>query len=248
MLQLSNTKIKMYQHCPFRYKCYCDPQIKNNYQRESPALTQGNLIHGVMNSYYKELSPEQRNLESLRELYKKKFLVNKEKHFKIFGGKDRTNYFVLESQKQFKNFLKSPISKIEPFEATEKLFEGVVDDIKLCAKIDRIDKDGSGFHVIDYKTGRFREEEPDNFQLNFYAFLVEDKYQKPVIKKSYFYLSEGKTVEVPASEDDREKTLSVIKKTANRIKTDYKFEARKNFECNFCDYKPICPIENRQAP
>lgn len=242
MLQLSNTKIKMYQLCPFRYKCYCDPQIKNAYKRESPVLTQGQLIHGVMNSYYKELSPEKRNLESLRELYKEKFLVNKEKHFKIFGDQDRINYFVLQSQKQFKNFLKSSFSKTEPFEVTEKLFEGVVDDIKLCAKIDRIDKEDNGFHIIDYKTGQLREEEPDNFQLNFYAFLVEDKYQKPVVKKSYFYLSEGKTIEIPASEDDREKTLLVIKETASRIGADNNFEARKNFECGFCDYKPLCPL------
>ena len=247
MLQLSNTKIRMYQLCPFRYKCYCDPQIKNAYKEESPALTQGQLIHGVMNSYYKELSPEQRNLKNLKDLYKRKFFVNKAKHIGIFKSKDVINRYVLESQKQFDNFLKNPLSKTEPFEATEKLFEGIVDDIKLCAKIDRIDQGDSGFHIIDYKTGKLWEEKPDEFQLNFYAFLVENKYQRPVAKKSYFYLLENKIVETPAREDDKEKTISTIKEIAYSIGADKKFEARKNFQCKFCEYKPLCPLEKGQV-
>lgn len=244
--QISPTTLKYYRLCPFRYQCYLDPQIKQAYKRETPALTQGQLVHGVLNSCFKELSKEDRTEENLRRLYKEKFLANKDKHFQIFRDQKTIIRYVKESQREFQNFLDSPLSRTEPYEATEKLFECFLEgDIRLIAKIDRIDLEEKGFHIIDYKTGRLREEEPDPFQLNIYALIATKNLNKPVARKSYFYLLDGKLIDVPVQKGEQAKILDLIVTTVQEIKKDKKFEARTNNECCFCDYHSLCPLKKK---
>lgn len=244
--QLSPTTVTMYKSCPFRYKCYCDPEIKRAYKNETPPLTQGQLIHGVLNSYFKDLPKVQRNMENLKSLYRKKFLANYDKHKKIFKDQQTINEYVLQSQKEFTNFLKSDFSKTEPFEATEKLFDTMLDDIRIIAKIDRIDQVEGGLHVIDYKTGRLWEEEPDSLQLNFYTLVIEKIYQKKVVRKTYLYLLEGKAIDIPVKESDEVETTKIILNTAKAIKNEKEFKPVENSQCKFCDYKPICPLKRKE--
>ena len=118
---ISYTKIEKYQRCPFEYKCYTDRRINKLYHKDTPPLVFGQLIHGVLNSFYKQLEPEERNLDNMRKLFKKKYLVHKQKHDKIFKTKENVIHFVNEAKKQFNNFLESPYASIEPYVATEEI-------------------------------------------------------------------------------------------------------------------------------
>jgi len=262
-MQISYTKIEKYQRCPFEYKCYTDKKIYKLYHKDTPPLVFGQLIHGVLNSFYKHLSRGRRNLEGLRELFKTKFLTHKEKHFEIFKNQATINQYVEKAKEQFKNFLASPYAKKEPYLATEENQRVKIDHppfgdnathlknaspkgggLELLAKVDRIDLERKGLHIIDYKTGRLWEPDIDPLQLNFYGLVVSEKFSGlPVVRKTYFYLSEGREIEVDVKAEDNEKTLSLTREIAAQIEADKKFSPRENDKCRFCDFKPICPLQ-----
>ena len=91
-----------------------------------------------------------------------------------------------------------------------------------------------------------REEEPDSLQLNFYAYMATAKYQKNIVKKSYFYLLYGKIINVPVLESDHDELAKIVCDTAKAIKNDKVFKPIKNEECKFCDYWSLCPLERKQ--
>lgn len=240
---ISYTKIEKYRRCPFEYKCYVDKNIYRKYHKDTPPLILGQLIHGVLNSFYKELTSSERNLDNLRKLFKTKFLANKNKHYAIFKNQENIIKYVEKAKKQFKFFLDSPYSNIEPYIATESNQTIEIESIEFLAKIDRVDKTKDGFHIIDYKTGKIREETVDPLQLNFYAFVISRKFpESPIIRKTYLYLSENKEIEVEVNSGDDQSVLEITKEIVDQIKKDKDFEPRKNDKCKFCDFIPICPL------
>ena len=114
MFKLSPSKIAIYKQCPYKYKCEVDIQIRKAYKKDTPDLIFGSLIHGCLNDFYKRTEKSERNFETLRKLFEEKFKKNFDKHRRVFKTKENIIKYVEESKKQFKNFLSSKYSKIEP--------------------------------------------------------------------------------------------------------------------------------------
>jgi len=240
---ISYTKIDKYRRCPFEYKCYTNKKLYNLYHQDSPALLLGQLVHAVLNSFYKYLSPEKRDFENLRKLFKTKLLAHKKKHWKILKDQATVNQCVEDAKRQLKNFLDSPYSKREPYLATEENQKIIVDDLQLWAKVDRIDKKKQGLQIIDYKTGRLWKPGIDPLQLNFYSLVTSRQYPDlPVVRKTYFYLKEGEEVDIEVKKEDNEETLDLTKDIAEQIQNDQQFAPKRNDKCSFCDFRSICPL------
>jgi len=244
MLKLSPSKISTYRQCPFKYKCESDYQIRKAYKKDTPDLIFGNLIHGCLNDFFKRTKPENRNFQTLRQLFKEKFKKNFEKHRKIFKTKENIIKYVEEAKKQFKNFIKSKLTKGIPFLTEDFPKYQYSSDLELRGKFDRVDLISDELTLIDYKTGKIRDdkEEDNKFQLNFYEYLLNKKYPKyKVYKKILFYLKENKPVSYKPVEN-----LDLIEKEiinyADIIKNDKELKPKRNSLCNYCDYKEICPI------
>ncbi|OGC54572.1 hypothetical protein A2797_01635 [candidate division WWE3 bacterium RIFCSPHIGHO2_01_FULL_48_15] len=113
--------------------------------------------------------------------------------------------------------------------------------IFLQGKIDRIDKEGDTYHLIDYKTSR--SETHDNLQLAAYAILCRQSLGKPIERASYLYLERGnfKTFEVnqELEEETRQKLLEIIKK----IRADEEFIPKPGKRCYWCAYVEFCPAK-----
>ncbi|MBI2641532.1 PD-(D/E)XK nuclease family protein [Candidatus Roizmanbacteria bacterium] len=244
MLQLSPSKILMYLQCPFKYKCESDYEVKSMYKQDWPEPTFGHLIHACLNDYF-SLPEDQRSFDTLRQLLQKKFMANYAKHVRIFKTQQSINEHILEAHKQFKTFLASEFVQGNLLPMEEKLQKYQINqELKFIGMLDRIDIDENRLTIIDYKTGKLREEKNGDtkLQMDCYEYLISKKYPHyKVARKVLFLLRENKSVEPPVVGD-----LDSIEKTilsyAETIKNDTEMKPRKNALCDYCDYRVICPL------
>ncbi|PIV09807.1 hypothetical protein COS31_05470 [Candidatus Roizmanbacteria bacterium CG02_land_8_20_14_3_00_36_15] len=244
MIKLSPSKIATYKQCPFKYKCETDMQIRLAYRKDTPDLVFGNLIHGCLNDFYKRTKKEGRNFETLRKLFETKFKYNFQKHNKIFKNKENIIKYVEESKKQFKVFLKSKFSEGEPLLTEDFPKYQLSSELELGGKFDRVDLKDNKLTLIDYKTGKYKEDGQNNyeFQLNFYEYLLTKKYPEyKVDKKILFYLKENKIDEYKSSKDLNQVEEEIIN-YAETIKNDIELKPKRNSLCNYCDYQEICSL------
>lgn len=247
MLQLSPSKINTYKLCPFKYKCDSDYLTKKAYRRDTPELTFGSLIHACLNDYF--LLPQlNRNHKNLRKIFQEKFMVHYQKHLLIFKNQKTINSYVKEAKKQFKIFLDSPLADGNIFKMKDKLQKWQINEnLIFMGLVDRIDYNDHELTIIDYKTGRLREEFIFNlqFQVDCYQYLIAKKFPDyKVAKKILFFLKENRVVEYKVVDiDDIESQLLHI---ADVIRKDKELLPKKNKLCGYCDYKVICPLFNRE--
>jgi len=243
MLYLSPSKIGTYKQCPFKYKCECDPQIKKAYKQDHPDPTFGNLIHACMTDYFL-LPEEKRTHNELRKFFKEKFMKNYSKHLSIFKNQETINHYVEEAKRQFRVFLDSELSKGSLLPMKEKLLKFSIDnDLIFMGLVDRVDIKNDELTIIDYKTGRFRDEfDTDRrFQVDCYEYLISKKFPEyKIVKKLLFFLKENKIIEY--SIKDINQIEKQILKIASTINNDNKLLPIKNRLCGFCDYRSLCPL------
>lgn len=98
------------------------------------------------------------------------------------------------------------------------------DEIILCGKIDWLEylPDVDGVHIIDFKTGKYREEK-DSLQLPIYYLLVENCQKRPVKQASYWYLAKDDGLEEKPLPDLKEAEARVLK-VAKEVKLARKLE------------------------
>jgi RecB family exonuclease len=126
----------------------------------------------------------------------------------------------------------------------ERWFETSIGDIKLRGRIDRIDKDGSGFTVVDYKTSKKAtslNELKKDMQMLVYALAVKEIYpgDNPLKVGNWFLRSNEKVFFEPENQAIEAMRIEIAEKAA-KIKAAV-FEPKKgSWECNYCDYKCLC--------
>lgn len=236
-LRLSFSRIDTYEACPLKYKfryVYSLPEPLSH------AASFGSSVHNTLNAFYKELvagaSP---SLQRLRALY--------ERHWIPLGYDSRVH---LNARKQkgleilerfFECAEKSswvvPKYLERPF--TLKGPEGLV----VSGRIDRIDEltDGT-VHVIDYKTGRAKEQkEVDrDLQLSIYALACRDIFHLNVSSLSLYYLESGDLVSTTRTEAQLNQTREELVSIAQTIQESV-FEATPSPRvCGFCEYRLLC--------
>ncbi len=128
----------------------------------------------------------------------------------------------------------------------ERWFETSVGDIKLRGRIDRIDKDGSSFTVVDYKTSKKAtslNELKKDMQMLVYALAVKEIYpgDNP-LKVGNWFLRLNEKVFFEPEKQAIEAMQTDIMEMAAKIKAA-SFEPKKgSWECNYCDYKCLCDL------
>jgi hypothetical protein len=91
------------------------------------------------------------------------------------------------------------------------------EEIMLSGKIDWLEylEDSDSVHIIDFKTSRHNEEDPDSLQLPIYHLLSVNTQKRDVTKASYWYLErddEPKEVTLPELNDAEKRVMEVAKR------------------------------------
>jgi CRISPR/Cas system-associated exonuclease Cas4 (RecB family) len=218
----------------------------------SKDLVFGDVVHRTLNDFF-HLAPKERTESRLTEILKETWTGPR--------GKERGFPEIEDERKHYERALKllkrfAQTQNLNPEIAylpqTENEGEFVKENLLmfpfepgtiLQGKIDRIDREEDGYHLIDYKTSR--SETHDDLQLSAYAILSRQALGKPIHKASYLYLESGNFKTFPVTEETEAKTRQRILELISRIKADEEFSPRPGKRCYWCPYVEFCPAKDK---
>jgi len=230
---ISHTSISDYLQCPRAYylkNVYKDPSTGHKVQIMSPYLALGQAVHEVIDSL-SSISTEKRLDESL--------ILKLDRNWQNFSEK-KGGFLNADEEHKFKERGKAmlrrvmdnpgPIAKlaVKIQQELPHYWISEEENIVLCGKVDWLEyeKDTDSVHIIDFKTGKKKEEE-DSLQLPIYHLLVHHCQKRPVTKASYWYLETDDKLTEKALPDLKEAHSKVIE-IGRRIKLARKLE---KFDC-----------------
>ena len=238
---ISYSQIDTFLACPLKYKYRYLLQVPT---RPHHALTFGSTIHSTLRDFHlAQLRGYRPDIKTLLGFYTKHFDetgYDSEEHKKkrrLAGEKMLQGYF---------NVYKEKLPGKPLF--LEKKFRLRIADIPLIGKIDRIDKVGEAFELIDYKTGSARDQKKVDAdrQLTVYAMAARNALNiDPQTLSLYFIETNDKISTARGSEQIKEEKEK-IKEVIDKIKNS-KFEATSGYPypCKYCDYNQICPFAKK---
>ena len=126
----------------------------------------------------------------------------------------------------------------------ERWFETSICEVRLRGRIDRIDKEGPNYTVVDYKTSKKApslNELKKDMQLLVYALAVRGMYgDGGKLKVGDWFLRSNEKVFFEPEQKAIEAMQAEIAEMAAKIKAA-SFEPKKgSWECSQCDYKCLC--------
>ncbi|PIS12175.1 hypothetical protein COT70_02250 [candidate division WWE3 bacterium CG09_land_8_20_14_0_10_47_33] len=258
--------IGLYVKCPRQYyfeyldnytSVYPNKQKIKQLQVEAgkrKELVFGDLLHRVLNLFFRMRQVE-RSEEKLLALLKEVWAGGKSEARGKQGGfpeiEEERGWYQkgLEILKEFARTqnLSPTLAYLPEIEKEGEFVEAnflkvpLQPDVVLAGKIDRIDKEGGGFHLIDYKTGE--SERDDDFQLMVYSILAEEALGKPPTKASYLYLRSGNLRSFQPGEEAKSRAKARALEIAEQIRSEKEFSPHPTKICWWCNYLEFCPAK-----
>ncbi len=241
---LSYSQIETFRICPLHYK------LKYIYKLPTPPSSSqsfGNSFHAVMKEFYDLVKKgEKPTLDLMYRILESKWIAE---GYLSKGHEERSYEKIKKFLKHYLENLFDP--KVLPIQ-TEQPFMIRIGDLRIGGKIDRVDEDGKGIHIIDYKTGAnpLTQKEADNdLQLCIYAMaaslIPEDPFnRKPEdVKLSLYYFDTPQIVTTKRTLKQIEKAKKEILNFKKQIE-ESDFKCSGNILCEKCEYKLFCRADD----
>lgn len=243
MFKVSPYKLNMYEVCPQQYKFTYVDFLADEYKTPKPYLTMGAHVHNSLKDFY-ELKPEDRNYEKLEQLLRKRWIENR----RGFISQDDEHEWGLKALQMLKLYTYKNDVAPTPMLLENYYDMDLTEDVKVLGRIDRIDHDAQGLHVIDYKTGKYNEGEVSDEQLIVYAMIIRANQSIPVYKASYLFLATNQWYSLDITEDMYEEVTAGILEKVETMRADRTFTPKISSYCRHCDFIEICPksVEAKQ--
>ena len=241
----SYSSISTFKQCPYKFKLrYLDkiiPEVKQTIE-----AFMGGIVHELLQELYDNI--KKGKLLPFSELQKK--LMDKWKTqwdneiLIVKEGMNKENYF--ESALKF---LKNYYNTYQPFNQGEIL--GVEEEVRidlsgkeLIGYIDRLEKKGEEYHIIDYKTSNWlksQEELDEDKQLALYQIAVMEKYKTDKVVLNWHFLNFNELLQSKRTIKQIDQLKIELLKTINEIEDSKAYKACKSRLCDWCEYKKQCP-------
>ena len=240
------TQLATFDQCPLRYKYLYllklppDPGLEREKEEEMiEESTFGTVIHKTLEEY---ILSRKEGKEWKESKLMSKFRSLAKAHG--IGDREIRNIYEKEAKPILVKFLDNSGKQIGNIVTVEEPFHLFIEDCEIRGIIDRIDKPpGKGYHIIDYKTNRQKNEEPYVLPMLLYKWGAEKVLgYSPVEKLSLYWLRHNRLVAIKIGKDierDLEKRIKTIMK---KIKEEDFQPTVPPKRCEFCDYKPVCEI------
>jgi putative RecB family exonuclease len=256
-MRASYSTLSTYQQCPQKYKFQEIDRIRVPKGIEAVF---GNIIHSCLKFMFSR-SPLYPTLDEIIDRFRGLWEIKN--GIEITPDDDKA--YLEEGVSILKNFYKSN----QPWNFNvldlEAKFEVLIPDPVsgeshiLAGIIDRVDKNSSGsspyYEIIDYKTSRRmppQENLDDDLQMSIYNLGVIKRWphlKTENVKLSLYFLKHGEKITTSRSLENLEKTKILIINLINEIKEKIKncdFPAFPSPLCEWCGYKPMCPMWKHQ--
>lgn len=230
-------KLTMYETCPQQFKFTYVDGLADEYRTPKPYLTMGAHVHNSLKDFYEQLPPALRTYDALEIILRKRWKENRQG----FQSREDEHEWGIKALQMLKAFVyKNDVTK-NPLLLENYYETDLRDDVTVLGRIDRVDQDADGLHVIDYKTGQFHPEDISDQQLLIYAMIIRANQALPVYKASYLYLATNQWYSIDISDDIFEPVSEELLDQVDRIRADHTFVPRIGRLCRHCDYLEICP-------
>lgn len=198
----------------------------------------GNLLHEALCNIYRNqpryLEREALMLDLQRELYLKS------------DGSPTLRFLIDIWLERLKPFVEKEIARFEEgytVYQTEKQCTAPFEKLTLTGTIDRIDKKGEHYYILDYKSGKIPEttskklETESDFQLQFYYLLTRDLGN---VEEAYYYDLKNATLHAEPLFDEKLVLLYQHLETLMESR-EFNFTMTEDLKkCQYCPYQKIC--------
>lgn len=254
MLVYSHSKLETFEKCALRFRFkYIDKIEKPDEQGVEAFL--GKRVHESLQRLYKDLSRGQAHpLDEILKFYREDWrrqwasgikIVRRgmtERDYLIYGETCLTNYYRRHS----------PFAESETL-STEEHFQFPLDEKGLYAMqgyIDRVGrrKDGT-YEIHDYKTSRTlptQETVNSDRQLSLYQIALQKaRPEAHSVELFWHYLGHDRTLRSTRQPKELTQLCETTVKLIEHIERRKRFEPHKSPLCDWCEYKPECPVWSR---
>ena len=250
---LSPSRASQFKTCPKQFKFANVDKLK---EPTNEVQAKGTTVHQALEDLF-DLPKEERSTEKLHNLFRDAWtkVRSTDEHHHLFSTVDEERDWGVDGLKLLNNYMsiEDPTS-FDPLER-ERWVRGTIDDLNLRGILDRMDRNQKGeLIIVDYKSGKApmaKYKEPRFFALKLYAMLIKDELGEMPAELKLIYLKNSTIHTLKISEQDLIDVKNEILEIWEKIKKAYKddeFPATKNNLCDWCYYKPICPVFNDDAP
>ena len=250
---LSPSRASQFKTCPKQFKFANVDKIK---EPTTEVQAKGTTVHQALEDLF-DLPPEERNTEKLHNLFREAWtkVRGNDEHHNLFSSVEEEREWGLDGLKLLNNYMsiEDPTS-FEPLER-ERWVRGSIEDLNLRGILDRMDRNNKGeLVIVDYKSGKAplaKFKEPRFFALKLYALLIQKELGEMPSELKLIYLKNSTIHTLKVSQESLDQVKIEVLEIWNNIKIAFEtneFPATKNTLCDWCYYKPICPVFNENAP
>ena len=228
---------------PFRLSTFrrCRRLYKYRYVERLPVPpnphdTMGSHVHTALRDLMR-LPPDQRTAARAVDLLRASWARNRAG----FRGLAEEARWRSRAVEQVQRFVALPEAGGTPLALEQQVEVALTDGVRVFGRIDRVDEGAEGdLHVIDYKTGRPRED-PDPEQLRIYAMILARLANRPVGKTSYLYLEDGSAWSASPTAAELAEVEAGVLQSVEEMKREREYTPDVGPQCTFCDFRAICP-------
>jgi RecB family exonuclease len=239
-VRLSYSSINTYETCPAKFKFQYEDRLPGS---ASPALSFGDSLHRALHRFHNRPVPVAPSREELLDMLegvwvREGYRDEAEERTYLDHGRQVLDLYHRENAEQYR----IPV-------ALEHRFSIEVEGVQINGTIDRMDRiPGGGYEVIDYKTNRRLPPSArvnKDLQLSMYHLAAKEIWGIEPERLTLYYLLPGQRMSTSRTAEDVDELRRRIATVAERVEAG-KFEPRENALCDWCDYKPMCPIFRHQ--
>lgn len=250
---LSPSRASQFKTCPKQFKFANVDKIK---EPTTEVQAKGTTVHQALEDLF-DLKPDERNTEKLHNLFREAWtkVRGNDEHHNLFSSVEEEREWGLDGLKLLNNYMsiEDPTS-FEPLER-ERWVRGSIEDLNLRGILDRMDRNNKGeLVIVDYKSGKAplaKYKEPRFFALKLYALLIQKELGEMPSELKLIYLKNSTIHTLKVTQDSLDQVKIEVLEIWNNIKKAFEtndFPATKNTLCDWCYFKPICPVFNENAP
>ncbi len=235
-MRLSYSSISTYETCPAKFKFQYEDRVPRS---PAAALSFGDSLHQALHRFHGRSVPVAPSLPELHEMLEAVWVpegFSDEAEERMY--RDHGRQVLAQYHEQNADRYRIPA-------ALEFRFSIDVDGVRLSGVIDRMDRiPGGGYEIIDYKTNRRLPPQAAidaDLQLSVYHLAAKEVWGIEPERLTLYYLLPGQRMTTTRTDADVQDLRRRIATVSERIAAG-KFEPRQNPLCDWCDYRPLCPL------